>query len=73
MFSCYLVSACYRRTDICIFKSSVLDFSRNSAFGFYLVNSKCGAYLAVDHSLVYSYPKWCLLVPTIFQCNLALA
>ena len=26
-------------------------------FVFCLVNSECGAYLAVDHSLLYSYPK----------------
>ena len=31
------------------------------AFGFYLVNFDRGAYLAVDHSLVYSYPKMSLL------------
>ena len=31
-------------------------------FPFYFpVNSECGAYLAVDHSLVYSYPKTFLL------------
>ena len=30
-------------------------------FGFYLANSECGACLAVDYSLVYSYPKLCLL------------
>ena len=30
-------------------------------FGLYLANSECGAYLAVDRSLVYSYPKLCLL------------
>ena len=45
----------------CIFKSSFL-VCLNSVFGFYLVNSGCGSYLAVDHSLVYtSYPKTFLL------------
>ena len=46
----------------CIFNSSVLDFCRNSFFRFCLANSECNAYLAVDHSLVYSsYPKMILL------------
>ena len=46
----------------CIFKSGVLDFCRNSLFGFCLANSECDAYPAVDHSLVYSsYPKMILL------------
>ena len=32
------------------------------SFGFYLVNSECGAYLAVDQNLVYGgYPKMFLL------------
>ena len=47
----------------CIFRSNILVFCRNSVFCFfYLVNSECGAYQAVDHSLVYvSYPKTFLL------------
>ena len=31
------------------------------SFSFCLVNSECGTYLVVDHSLVYSYPKMFLL------------
>ena len=48
-----------RRADFCIFKSSVLV--EVLSFGFYLVNSECVVYLAVAHSLVYSYPKMCVL------------
>ena len=32
------------------------------SFGFCLVNFECNAYLIVDHSLVYSYPKTFLLL-----------
>ena len=49
----------YRRLGvICfyIFKSSILAFRRN--FGFFLVTSECGAYVAVVQSLIYgSYSK----------------
>ena len=44
-----------------IFKSSIL-VCLNSVFCFYLVNSECGSYLEVDHSLNYSsYPETFLL------------
>ena len=43
-----------------IFKSNVLVFCRQT-FGFCIVNSECDAHLAVDNSLVYSYPKMFLL------------
>ena len=42
-----------------LFLSFQIDFSsffvEILSFGFCLVNSECGAYLAVDHNLVYSY------------------
>ena len=46
----------------CIFKSKILFLLEILSFGFDLVNSECGAYLAVNQSLVYgSYPKMFLL------------
>ena len=35
--------------------------TENLSFGFYLVNFERGTYLAVDHSLVYSYSRMSLL------------
>ena len=62
--SCYFFSTS-RLELICfyIFKSNILVFFVEiCSFAFYLVNSKCEAYLAVDQSLVYgSYPKVFLL------------
>ena len=42
----------------CIFKSGIPIFIKILPFSFYLVNSECGAYVAIDHGLVYvNYPK----------------
>ena len=51
------------RAVFCIFKSVILVIlGEILSFGFYLVNSECGASPAVDHSLVFgSYPKMFLL------------
>ena len=45
----------------CIFRSSVPVFVEILSFGFCLVIPEFGAYIAVDHSLVHSYPKIFLL------------
>ena len=53
---------CYARADFCIFSSRVLVFCKKLPFGFCLVNFERGTFLAVDHSLVYSYSKMLLLL-----------
>ena len=60
----YLVLLLRRLICFSIFKSSV---HRNVLliFIYYLVNSECRAYLAANHSLVYSYPKMSLLISSI--------
>ena len=45
-------------------------FSRNSVFWFLLVDSTCDAYLAIDHSLVYSWPK--MFLPFFYSIILSL-
>ena len=61
--ACYLFST--SRAGLicfCVFKSGIFVFLEILSFGFYLVNSECGAYLTVDLGLVYgSYSKMFLL------------
>ena len=47
--SCYLVST--RRANFCISKSCVLVFSKNSVFGFYLVNSEGEGHSVITFAL----------------------
>ena len=58
----FMFPQCYARADFCIFNSRVLDFCKKLSFSFCLVNFERATFLAVDHSLVYSYSKMLLLL-----------